>query len=235
MTAGLLIAFAAVLVGAFIQGASGMGFALIVVPVLALVHPEAIPGALLFLMLPLNAYVAWREREAVDRTGAAWITVGRFAGTFAGLGILLVLSTYWLNQFVGISTLLAVLASVLAPSFTPGKKALIATGLVTGITETATGIGGPPLALAYQHAPVATLRSTVALCFLVGEVISLIVLGISGALAWSHLSYAVLCLPALVLGMGLSSLVHHRLDQRRLRIGVLVFATVSGIAVMLAN
>ena len=234
MTAGLLIAFAAVLAGAFIQGASGMGFALIVVPVLALIHPEAIPGALLFLMLPLNAYVAWREREAVDRTGAAWITVGRFAGTFAGLGILLVLSTYWLNQFVGISTLLAVLASVLAPSFTPGKKALIATGLVTGITETATGIGGPPLALAYQHAPVATLRSTVALCFLVGEVISLIVLGISGALAWSHLSYAVLCLPALVLGMGLSSLVHHRLDQRRLRIGVLVFASVSGIAVMLA-
>ncbi|MGO3869080.1 MAG: sulfite exporter TauE/SafE family protein [Alcaligenes sp.] len=233
MTAGLLIAFAAVLAGAFIQGASGMGFALIVVPVLALVHPEAIPGALLFLMLPLNAYVAWRERGAIDRTGAGWITVGRFAGTFAGLGILLVLSTYWLNQFVGISTLLAVLASVLAPSFTPGKKAFIATGLVTGITETATGIGGPPLALVYQHAPVATLRSTVALCFLVGEVISLIVLGLSGALAWSHLSYAVLCLPALLLGMGLSSLVHHRLDQRRLRIGVLVFATVSGLAVML--
>ncbi|HBJ67600.1 sulfite exporter TauE/SafE family protein [Alcaligenes faecalis] len=233
MTVGLLIAFAAVLAGAFIQGASGMGFALIVVPVLALVHPEAIPGALLFLMLPLNAYVAWRERGAIDRSGAGWITVGRFAGTFAGLGILLVLSTYWLNQFVGISTLLAVLASVLAPSFTPGKKAFIATGLVTGITETATGIGGPPLALVYQHAPVATLRSTVALCFLVGEVISLAVLGISGALQWSHLSYAVLCLPALLLGMGLSSLVHHKLDQRRLRIGVLVFATVSGLAVML--
>ncbi|MFP5194299.1 sulfite exporter TauE/SafE family protein [Alcaligenes faecalis] len=233
MTVGLLIAFAAVLAGAFIQGASGMGFALIVVPVLALVHPEAIPGALLFLMLPLNAYVAWRERGAIDRSGASWITVGRFAGTFAGLGILLVLSTYWLNQFVGISTLLAVLASVLAPSFTPGKKAFIATGLVTGITETATGIGGPPLALVYQHAPVATLRSTVALCFLVGEVISLAVLGISGALQWSHLSYAVLCLPALLLGMGLSSLVHHKLDQRRLRIGVLVFATVSGLAVML--
>jgi uncharacterized membrane protein YfcA len=89
------------------------------------------------------------------------------------------------------------------------------------------------LALVYQHAPVATLRSTVALCFLVGEIISLVVLGISGALQWSHLSYAVLCLPALVLGMGLSSLVHHRLDQRRLRIGVLVFATVSGLAVML--
>lgn len=233
MTVGLLIAFAAVLAGAFIQGASGMGFALIVVPVLALVHPEAIPGALLFLMLPLNAYVAWRERGAIDRSGAGWITVGRFAGTFAGLGILLVLSTYWLNQFVGISTLLAVLASVLAPSFTPGKKAFIATGLVTGITETATGIGGPPLALVYQHAPVATLRSTVALCFLVGEVISLAVLGISGALQWSHLSYTVLCLPALLLGMGLSSLVHHKLDQRRLRIGVLVFATVSGLAVML--
>ncbi|WP_394065570.1 sulfite exporter TauE/SafE family protein [Alcaligenes sp. WGS1538] len=235
MTAGLFAAFAAVLAGAFIQGASGMGFALIVVPVLALVHPQAIPGALLFLMLPLNAYVAWRERSAVDRRGTAWITAGRFVGTFAGLGILLVLSTYWLNQFVGISTLLAVLASVLAPSFTPGRNAFIATGLVTGITETATGIGGPPLALVYQHAPVATLRSTVALCFLVGEVISVVVLGLSGSLAWSHLSYALLCVPALLLGMALSHLVHHRLDQRRLRLGVLLFATVSGIAVMAAG
>jgi len=62
-----------------------------------------------------------------------------------------------------------------------------------------------------------------------------VVLGLSGSLAWSHLSYALLCVPALLLGMALSHLVHHRLDQRRLRLGVLLFATVSGIAVMAAG
>lgn len=158
MSASFALIAAVVFVSAFVQGSTSMGFALILVPVLALMKPDMIPGALLYLMLPLNAYVALRERRAIDYHGAGWITVGRLLGTFAGLWVLLILSGYWLNMVVGISTILAVAASLLAPEFTPGRKALALTGLVTGITETATGIGGPPLALAYQHAPVSRLR-----------------------------------------------------------------------------
>lgn len=235
MTISLLAVSLTVFAAAFVQGTTGMGFALILVPVLALSQPDMIPGALLYLMLPLNAYVACRERKAIDMYGASWITLGRFAGTFAGLWILLMLSSYWLNIVVGVSTLLAVAASLIAPKFSPGKKAFTLTGIVTGITETATGIGGPPLTLVYQHAPVATLRSTVALCFLVGEVISLIVLVATDSIGWAHLKYALEASPMLLAGMVGSHLVHHRINQKALRLGVLLFAFVSGVVVILAS
>ena len=83
---------AAVIVAAFIQGTTGVGFALIVAPVLAFLAPDLVPVCLLVLMIPLNVYVAWRERAALDRSGAGWITAGRFLGTFGGLWVLAVLT-----------------------------------------------------------------------------------------------------------------------------------------------
>src|SRR3954454_5635643 len=158
---------------AFVQVAIGVGVALIVAPVMALTAPDLLPGALLLLMLPLNAFVAWRERVALDWFGAGWITAGRALGTFPGLWILVAVSSSTLNLLVGAATLLAAVASIVAPAFDPGRNAFIAAGAVTGITETATGIGGPPLALVYQHHAVASLRANVAVCFLIGELFSL--------------------------------------------------------------
>src|SRR6185437_16170058 len=77
----------AVLAAAFVQGTTGVGFALIVAPVVGLLSPDLLPLCLLVLMLPLNLYVAWRERGAIDRSGAQWITGGRFLGTFVGLWV----------------------------------------------------------------------------------------------------------------------------------------------------
>ena len=178
--AAFVAIFAAVVIAAFIQGASGIGFAMITAPVLALLAPELLPGCLLVLMLPLNAVVAWQERAAIDRLGARWITCGRVFGAFGGAGVLLLLSTRTLAVAVGLTTLLATVISVCAPAFKPGSRAFAAAGFATGITETTTGIGGPPLALVYQHERPATLRSTIALCFLIGEVVSIALLAITG-------------------------------------------------------
>ncbi|MFS2056115.1 sulfite exporter TauE/SafE family protein, partial [Variovorax sp. CT11-76] len=90
------------------------------------------------------------------------------------------LSAGQLSLFVGASTVAAALVTLLMPAFSPGRGAFVGAGLVTGITETATGIGGPPLALVYQHQPAPTMRSTIALCFLLGELVSLAVLLATG-------------------------------------------------------
>ncbi len=226
---------AAVIVAAFVQGTTGVGFALIVAPILAMLAPGLLPVCLLVLMIPLNVYVAWRERAALDRSGAGWTTLGRFLGTFGGLWILSALSASHLNILIGAATVLAAMATLLAPSFNPGPKAYATAGLITGITETATGIGGPPLALVYQHQPAATLRSTIAFCFLVGELISLIFLGIAGRATTSHFVDAALLLPALIAGAMLSRLVHHRVGGRFLRTFVLVFAMASGVVLLFRN
>jgi uncharacterized membrane protein YfcA len=219
---------------AFVQGTIGMGFALIVAPMLGLLMPELVPVCLLVLMVPLNVYVTWRERSALDRSGAGWVTVGRFVGTFAGVWVLAVLSAHYLGVLIGVATVLAAIATLFTPSFTPGPKACLAAGLVTGITETATGIGGPPLALVYQHQAAPTLRSTIGFCFLVGELMSLAFLAAAGRASASQFIDAALFLPALAIGAVLSQLLHRSVRSQLLRKFVLVFAIVSG-AVLVAG
>ncbi len=231
--AAFLVIGVTVLVSAFVQGSAGMGFAMIAAPVVSLLDPTLIPVMLLVLMIPLNFYVGWREREALDWRGVKWISVGRFAGTFIGLWILLIVNLHQLALLIGWSTLVAAVVALLVPAFDPNRTGLAAVGLITGITETSTGVGGPPLALAYQHKLGPTLRSTVAVCFLVGEVISLVVLAISGKVHSGTLLLTLTLLPFLAAGSFGSKFVHHRLDGPLLRYLVLGFAVVSGIVVIL--
>jgi uncharacterized membrane protein YfcA len=222
---------ATVLIAAFVQGSTGLGFALISGPVVGMVEPRLLPVFLLIQMIPLNGYVTWRERHALDGAGTTWISIGRFVGTFGGLGVLFLVTEQQLSLLIGVSTVLAVLMTVLAPSFEPGKGAFLTAGLVTGVTETSTGVGGPPLALVYQHRPAPVLRSSVAACFLIGEVISVAILAVSGSISPDQLRTAFLLLPAVLVGALLSRLVHHRLDGRMMRYLVLGFALVSGAVV----
>lgn len=219
----------AVAFAAFVQGAVGIGFALLMAPILALVDAQYLPVTLLILMLPLNFMVAWRERDSIDLTGVKWITAGRFVGTFFGMAVLLALSTQQLEIAVGLLTVLAALIALIAPPFSPDRAASAGAGVFTGITETATGIGGPPLALLYQHAPAPVLRSTVAVCFLVGEVISLLMLAISGNVHREQLVVAGLLLPAVIAGSALSRAVHTRINGPAVRIAVLSFSILSGL------
>ena len=220
-----------VLIAAFVQGSTGLGFALISGPVIGMVAPRLLPVFLLIQMIPLNGYVCWRERHALDVPGTIWISLGRFVGTFGGLWVLFVVTERQLSLLIGISTVLAVATTLLAPSFEPGKGAFLTAGLVTGVTETSTGVGGPPLALVYQHRPAAVLRSTVAACFLIGEVISLAILAPSGEITADQVRSAFLLLPAVVVGALVSRVVHRRLDGTLLRLVVLGFALVSGVVV----
>ncbi|MCQ0969580.1 sulfite exporter TauE/SafE family protein [Paracoccus sp. TK19116] len=228
-----LILSAVVLVAAFVQGAIGIGFALIVAPIFGILAPQYLPVTLLILMLPLNFHIAWRERDRIDRSGTGWITLGRFFGTFAGLWMLAALSGDQLGLAVGWFTVIAAAAALLAPRFDPNRPAALGVGLFTGVTETATGIGGPPLALLYQHAPGPVLRSTVATCFFVGEVISLVILALMGMFQIAQANAALTLMPAVLIGSGLSRLTHAHIKGPALRYGVLGFAVVSGIFLIL--
>lgn len=230
----LLLTALVVAAASFVQGASGVGFALIVAPVIGMVQPSLLPVFLLVLMIPLNLYIAGRERGNLDRSGAGWISAGRLAGTFVGLWVLVAIPPSGLNILIGGSTVLAAVLTLIAPSFTPGRAAFLTAGAITGVTETATGVGGPPLALVYQHQPAPVLRSTVAVCFVVGEVISLVVLLTTGKIHTDQLVMAVMLLPALAAGAILSRYVHHRLNGRAMRLLVQLFAIVSGVVLLLS-
>lgn len=234
MTATALgFAWAAVLLAAFVQGSTGVGFALIVVPVLGLIAPAQLPVALLMLMLPLNAFVVWRERASLDLRSGGWITIGRLFGTMGGVEILSLVPARHMSLLIGVSTIVATLVTLLVPAFVPSRSAFIAAGLVTGVTETATGIGGPPLALVYQHHPAAVMRSTIAFCFLLGELMSLAVLWRAGYAKLAHVEVACQLLPALIAGALLSRLVHGRIEAPVMRGFLLSFSLVSATLLLL--
>ncbi|GAA3389239.1 sulfite exporter TauE/SafE family protein [Streptomyces roseoviridis] len=234
-TTTLAILALTVAVAAFVQGSSGLGFALIVAPVAGMLTPGLLPVFVLAAMIPLNAYVAWRERAFLDWRGAGWITAARLVTAPAGLALLWLIPERGLGLFVGIATVLAAVVSLAAPAFAPGRAAYLGAGAVTGLTETATGVGGPPLALVYQHRPAAELRSTVAACFLVGELASLGLLLATGKGNPGDLGWALTLLPAIAVGAWASRLVSHRMNASRTRLFVLGFALVSGVVLILGG
>src|SRR5699024_7351163 len=201
-------------------------------PVVTFIDPSLIPVMLLVLMIPLNFYVAARERGHIDWTGARWISIGRFAGPLAGLGILLSVSRRQRQPPTRRAQPTTSVRARSPPAVSPSRPVLAAVGLIPGVTGTSTGVGGPPYALAYQHSPGPELRSTVAVCFLVGEVISLIVLAFSGQITAETMIATAWRLPFLAIGSFLSRYVHHRLDGPLLRCIVLGVAVVAGAIVI---
>src|SRR5690606_39990084 len=71
---------------------------------------------------------------------------------------------------------LPILTSAAAPALPVHRSTQLAAGMVSGTTGTAAGIGGPPIALLYQHRAGPVVRSTLSATFLVGTVLSFTVL-----------------------------------------------------------
>jgi uncharacterized membrane protein YfcA len=98
---------------------------------------------------------------------------------------------------------------------------------------TASAIGGPPPALLYQHHPGPVLRSTTAALFVVGTLLSTLVLALAGQVDGEHVALALGLTPAVASGLLLSRLVGGRIDAGWLRPGVLVVAAAAGALTLL--
>jgi uncharacterized protein len=224
-----VIALAAVTVGALVQGSVGFGANIVAVPVIAVLEPDALPATLALVVIPLVAVMAVRERHAVDRRGVTWITVGRVPGTVVGAWVVAAVSPDTLSVLLGAGVVVAVGMSTLTTTIPVNGVTATTAGFASGAMGTATSIGGPPLALLYQHHEGPVLRGTLAVAFAVGTVLSLAGLAIAGAIEAWHLALAAALLPGLLAGLALSRLLVHRLERAWLRPAVLCFAAVAAV------
>jgi uncharacterized membrane protein YfcA len=222
-------------VAAGVQGLVGLGLGLVSAPVVALVAPELMPDLLLWLALLMPLVTLVREHHEVDWHGLGWSLPSRVPGTAAGVGLVAAVSSAALGILVGTMVLLSVLLTVRAVEVPVNRRTLLAAGFVSGITGTTTSIGGPPMALLYQHRPPHQIRSTLAVYFIAGAALSLVGLGIAGALERSTFLLAVSMVPALVVGFGLSRILVRRVPQHRIRAGVLLVCAVSAVAVLVRS
>jgi uncharacterized membrane protein YfcA len=224
-----VVALAAITAGAVVQGSVGFGANIVAVPVMAVIAPDALPATLALVVIPLVAVMAVRERHALDRTGVTWITVGRIPGTVVGASVIAVVSADTLSVLLGAGVLLAVAMSVITTTIPVNGMTATTAGFASGAMGTATAIGGPPLALLYQHHEGPVLRATLAVAFAVGSVFSIVGLAIAGAIEGWHIVLAAALLPGLLVGLALSRHLVHRLDRGWLRPAVLAFAAVTSV------
>ena len=220
-----LVTLAVVTVGAAVQGTLGFGANLLAVPVLALFEPAAVPAATTMMALPLANGMAVAERGHVDWPGVGWLMVGRIPGTMVGAAIVAVVAASTLSVLAGAAVLVAVALSLVTTTVVVNRATTMSAGLASGIMGTATSIGGPPLALLYQHHEGPILRSTLAVTIGVGTVISLGGQAVAGAVHGWQLLLALSLLPGVATGLALGRVVSRRVDERWLRPAVLAFAT----------
>ncbi len=174
----LAIALLACTTGATVQAAAGFGLVLIAAPVLVLLEPDFVPGPLIAASLVLTVLVAVRDHAAMDLHGIGWALFGRVFGTLAAAAFLAVATPRLFDVAFGLLVLLGVGLSLAGLHVVPGRGSAIVAGGLSGLMGTISSIGGPPMALLYQHSEASRLRGTLAGFFVLGTGLSL------GALAW---------------------------------------------------
>jgi uncharacterized protein len=114
----------------------------------------------------------------------------------------------------------------------PTPPALATAGVVSGAFGTAMAIGGPPVALLYQHEHGARIRSTLSAYFMLGTVLSVAGLAMAGHLHVRDAIPAALLVPFLLAGFALSGPARRLVDGGRIRYAVLGFAGLSALVLI---
>lgn len=218
--AGILIT---VVTAAVIQSSTGVGFGLLLSPVLVFIHPALVPGTVLTLGLLVTGLAAIRELKNLNRTLLIAALMGRVPGAIIASAIIALLSPALFEIIFGLMILSGVLFSVMGPQARPSVTTVGIAGLISGFMGTLTSVGAPPMAIAMQRAPGPEMRATLSAFLLFGSLISIVSLSMFGVFGPGDLIGAVILMPFAFLGFTLSRrIIFHPLMERYLRPSVLV-------------
>jgi uncharacterized membrane protein YfcA len=215
--ASLIAALAAAL-----QGAVGFGFALVSAPILVLLDVRLVPGPLIAAGFVLTVLVAWRERATIHLEGVGWQLVGRVPGSACAAVLVSAIPQGSMGVPVAAAVLVGVVLSATRLRLRPRRWTLVGAGALSGFLGTTSSIGGPPLALVYQHESGPRLRGTLAATFALGCVVSLSALAWIGRFGRPELGLALALCPAVLLGFGVSHRIARFLDGGYTRLSVLL-------------
>ncbi len=227
-----LLAFVITGGAAAVQGVAGVGFAMIAVPVLALLDPRLAPVPQLLVVIPLTLYMAWQERHAVDMSGIGWIIVGRFPGLFLGLALLAVATQQVLDAFIGTVVVVAVVVIATGFKVHRTRTTKFAAGVAAGTTGVVASIGGPPVALLYNDDEAATIRSTLAAVFTIGLTLSLLGRAATGAITAMDVRISLVLFPAVVIGYVVARRIRGRVPATAIRTIILVVSATAGVGLL---
>ena len=219
-------------ISALLQGAVGFGLGLIAIPFLIYLDMRFVPGPLLVAALALHVLVLRRDRTGVDKSGLTMLLSGRVLGTIPAAVLLAYLPLDSMKMLLAAVVLAGALMGLVHSAGRPTATVLFGAGVASGFMATAAGLGGPPVALAYQRETGLRLRGTLAAYFIVGTVLSLGALAWAGRFGMQEIRLGGLLIPGTVLGYLLSRRAAAYLDSGRTRTAVLTVSALAAASVI---
>jgi uncharacterized protein len=232
----MVLAALAAFAGAFVQSATGMGFALVLSPALfAVMDPEEAVTAVLLLGAVLCALVLFESRR-VGTHGLGRLLVPAVPGLVVGLAVLALLSKEALQIGVGVVVVAAALWQLRHGAAALRLNAVVA-GFLGGAFTTSISVNGPPLALwlESERAPPAVFRTTLAAAFLILDVAGIaLIVSREGTDVVDPARLGPL-LACVLVGYGLGAAGFRRLDAERFSAIVSILIICTGVASVLAG
>lgn len=231
----LLLIGLVVTLGSYVQAVVGLGLGLLSAPVIALVEPSLVPVLTLWLALLIAGLNLLDEHEHVDWRSTAWSLPLRVPGTVVGAWLVASFTENQIGVALAVMVLLAVALTVRTVDVPLTPATLMTAGFVAGATGTATSVGGPPIALLYQHGDPKVVRATMSVFFFVGVMLSLAGLALSGSLDRTPSLLALALSPGVVVGYVVGRRSRSWVDGELFRRAVLVVCTVSALALLVRS
>lgn len=228
----------AVLIAAIVQNSAGFGFALMCVPLMAIVvdtHDAVIISTI--LGLGSSTTQAWVGRAHTDRPIARRMTLAALAGMPLGFLVFVLVEERVLKIVVGVCVLvIVVLLARRIDLRHVGPRFDVGAGVISGVLATSVSTNGPPLVFALQarHVSPTVFRPTINTVFAVSAVVSLAGFVIAGKVTRDALVGVAVALPALAVGIWLGLRLRPHLEGERFRIVVLVLLAAAGTSAVVA-
>lgn len=231
----LALANCAVFLGSIVQTSTGMGFAMVAVPLLALINLAYVPGPVLFVNIFLAIFMLKDGRSQIVRYEITTLLPMIIVGSALGVLVLLKIPSDSVSVLFSILILCAVLLSLISNTKKITRYGLIFGGISAGLMGTTSGIPGPPLAVLYQNEKIQKTRATLALVFLFAYISSLSGITIAGGFDLLLAFTGLLLLPGLILGFLIGKKYRDLLPKSIARTGMLSIASIGAIILLIKS
>lgn len=236
-----LLVGAALLVAAFVKGATGLGFPLIATPTIALLLD--IRTAVTVLILP-NLFM---DSAQVIRDGIPYDVFRRFSslilptiiGVFLGTMVLVKTPLWVLNLCLGVMVLVFVASNLLKLDFTisPRAEKILSPifGFISGFLNGMTNAAGPSLAIYLYSLKLEkrTFVKSIATIFMITKLSQLVAISTWNLFNWETITLSVQVLLFTLTGFYAGIKAQDRVNQKTFNRGLLVLLSAIGVTLLL--
>ena len=209
----LIIATLAVVFASVMQASTGLGVGLLLVPLLALIDINYVPGPVILASAVLSFMMMIKEKDHLDVTNIQWVLLGIAFGSLIGVLTLSRVPLELLGVLFGALIVLAVGLSFLNLRLNFSLPTLLGMGTVSGVMGSTAAMGAPVLLLLYQHHNGKALRATLGLIYFISSIMMVSFLRFTDQFGLEQIKLGAMLIPGFIIGFLIAQPLARLLDK----------------------